>query len=64
LSFFFFHFQELLDLLSITKAAITPGTQPHNVSMKTIRKEPQPLSTIERGGKTIASKTLKKDICI
>ena len=46
----------------MTKAAITPGTQPQNVKINTIKKEPQPLSTIERGLKIIDNKTLKKDI--
>ena len=59
---FLYHFKELLDLFSMTKAAITPGTQPQNVKINTIKKEPQPLSTIERGGKIIDNKTLKKDI--
>ena len=60
--YFFYHFKELLDLFKITIAAITPGTHPQNVKINTIKKEPQPLSKIERGGKTIAIKTLKKDI--
>jgi hypothetical protein len=46
----------------MTKAAITPGTHPQNVKINTIKKEPQPLSKIEKGGKKIANKTLKKDI--
>tara|TARA_R110002060_G_scaffold22165_1_gene30057 strand:+ start:7634 stop:7774 length:141 start_codon:yes stop_codon:yes gene_type:complete len=44
----------------MTKAAITPGTHPQNVSSKTIRKDPQPLPKTAKGGKKIASKTLSK----
>ena len=44
------------------KAAITPGTQPNNVSIKTIQKLPQPLSATARGGNIIANKTLINDI--
>ena len=32
----------LYNLLSITRAPITPGTQPQSVSKKTISTEPQP----------------------
>lgn len=46
----------------MTKAAITPGTQPNNVSIKTIQKLPQPLSATARGGNIIANKTLINDI--
>lgn len=44
-------------LFKIIKAAITPGTQPQKVKSKTIKTEPQPLSTTASGGKIIASKT-------
>lgn len=44
----------------MTKAAITPGTQPQKVSNKTMRKDPQPLPRTANGGKIIASKTLIK----
>jgi len=44
----------------MTKAAMTPGTQPHKVSKKTIKKEPQPLPITERGGNKMASNTLIK----
>ena len=44
------------------KAAITPGTQPKIVKIKTITKEPQPLSITAKGGKTIHNKTLKQPI--
>jgi len=45
-------------LLIITKAAITPGTQPHKVSRNTINVEPQPLSITAKGGNTIDKITL------
>jgi hypothetical protein len=32
----------LYDLLSITRAPMTPGTQPQSVSRKTMSTEPQP----------------------
>ena len=32
---------------------MTPGTQPHSVSMQIIRKDPQPLSTTANGGRII-----------
>lgn len=51
-------------LLRITKAAITPGTQPHTHKIKTIKIEPQPLSKTANGGKNIESKTLQKLIMI
>jgi hypothetical protein len=41
-------------------AAITPGTHPHRVRMSTIKKDPQPLSTTDSGGKKIASSTRNK----
>lgn len=44
-------------LLRITKAAITPGTQPHSQSRNTIKIEPHPLSRTDNGGKKIANKT-------
>ena len=44
----------------MTRAAITPGTQPHKVSNNTIRKEPQPLPMTDNGGNSIANKTRKK----
>lgn len=47
-------------LFSITKAAITPGTQPQSQRRNTIKIEPQPLSITESGGKKIASKTRQK----
>lgn len=40
-------------LFRITKAAITPGTQPQTHSKNVIRIEPQPLSKTAKGGKII-----------
>ncbi len=50
----------LSGLFKITKAAITPGTQPHKVKIKTIKIDPQPLSKTEKGGKIIDNKTRQK----
>ena len=44
-------------LFKIMSAAITPGIQPQKVKIRTIRKLPQPLSTIDSGGKNIARRT-------
>jgi hypothetical protein len=44
------------------RAPITPGIHPQMVRIKTIRKEPQPLSTTARGGKIIHNRTLQTDI--
>lgn len=49
-------------LFRMISAAITPGIQPARVSRKTMRNEPQPLSTTDNGGKMIASITLSSDI--
>ena len=49
-------------LFNIINAAITPGTQPHNVRSNTINTEPQPLSKTAKGGQKIAIIALKKDI--
>ncbi len=49
-------------LFKITKAPITPGTQPQQVSNKTIKTEPHPLSITAKGGKKIANITRKQDI--
>ena len=46
--------------MSITNAAITPGTQPQSHNKNTINIEPQPLSTTAKGGQIIDSKTLQK----
>ena len=47
-------------MLRITKAAMTPGTHAHSVSMSTIKKDPQPLSTTDKGGNIIARITLRR----
>lgn len=44
----------------MTKAAMTPGTQPQNVSNRTMRNEPHPLPITAKGGKSMANKTLIK----
>ena len=44
-------------LFKITRAAITPGTHPHMVKMKTMTMDPQPWSITARGGKSMESKT-------
>jgi len=46
-----------LGLFKITKAAITPGTQPQKVSKSTIKKEPQPFPITDKGGNIIARST-------
>jgi hypothetical protein len=46
-------------LFRMINAAITPGTQPRQVSMKTIRILPQPLSNIAKGGRITARITLQ-----
>ena len=45
-------------------AAITPGIQPKQVRINTIRIEPQPLSYTARGGKIIDRITLISDIVV
>lgn len=42
------------------RAAITPGIQPKQVKIKTIKNEPHPLSITASGGNKIESKTLQK----
>ena len=46
------------------RAAITPGIQPKQVRISTIKIEPQPLSYTARGGKMIDSRTLISDIVL
>ena len=41
----------------MTKAAITTGTQPQSVKIKTITKEPHPLCTTAKGGNKMDNKT-------
>lgn len=43
---------------------MTPGIHPQRVSKKIIKKDPQPLSITESGGKIMANNTLKKLIFI
>jgi hypothetical protein len=43
----------------ITSAAITPGTQPQIVRIKTIMMEPQPLSMTASGGNKMDRRTLQ-----
>lgn len=54
----------LFGLFNITKAAITPGTQPQSHNKNTINMEPQPLSITAKGGQIIDSKTLQKLILV
>jgi len=49
-------------LVTISRAAMTPGTQPQQVSMNTSNTEPQPLSMTARGGNRIQRITLRRDI--
>lgn len=49
-------------LLRMTRAPITPGTQPHRVKIVTMSTEPQPRSMTASGGKMMDSNTLKQDI--
>jgi hypothetical protein len=46
------------------RAAITPGTQPANVSKNTIINDPHPLSIIDNGGKIMHKITLQIDIIL
>ena len=41
---------------------MTPGTQPMAVRISTIRKEPQPLSITDSGGKIMANRTRRHDM--
>jgi len=47
-------------LFKITKAAITPGTQPQSHNKNTIIIDPQPLSITAKGGHKMESKTRQK----
>jgi len=53
-----------LGLFKITKAPITPGTHPANVSKSTINIDQHPLSKKAKGGRKIANNTLQKLIVI
>ena len=48
----------------MTNAAMTPGIHPRQVRMKTMRNEPQPLSTTARGGKRMQRRTRQRDMMI
>ena len=52
----------LSGLFNITKAAITPGTQPQSVSKNTIIIDPHPLSITAKGGNNIDKITRKQPI--
>ncbi|EDP97623.1 hypothetical protein KAOT1_20712 [Kordia algicida OT-1] len=45
-------------LFTITKAAMVPGTHPQSHKIKTIKIDPQPLSSTAKGGNIIANNTL------
>jgi hypothetical protein len=47
----------LSGLFNITSAAITPGTQPQSHNKNTMKIDPQPLSSTDKGGKKIANNT-------
>ena len=51
-------------LFRMTKAPITPGTQPQQVSNNTINTEPQHLSITAKGGNNNANNTRRKDIML
>jgi hypothetical protein len=51
-----------LALVQTTKAAITPGTHPHNVNRVTINIVPQPMSNTANGGKKIQINALPNPI--
>ena len=51
-------------LLRITKAAMTPGTHPQMVRMRTMSIDPHPRSNTANGGKMIDSNTLISDIAM
>ena len=51
-------------MFKITKAAITPGTHPAHVRIRTMRNEPHPRSITANGGKMIAKSTLQNDIVL
>lgn len=49
-------------LLRMTSAAMTPGTQPAQVRMKTISTDPHPRSSTASGGKIMAKRTRRRDM--
>jgi hypothetical protein len=46
------------------RAAMTPGTHPHRVKIKTMIKEPHPFPITDKGGKIMARSTRRKLIVI
>jgi hypothetical protein len=50
--------------LFIISAAITPGTQPQQVSRNTNNTDPQPLSRMANGGKIMHKMTRKIDMSV
>ncbi len=54
----------LYPLFSMISAAITPGTQPHRVRIKTITMEPHPWSNTANGGKRMERRTRINDMKI
>ena len=51
-------------MFRIIRAPMTPGIHPHNVRIKTISTDPQPLSMTARGGKIMERMTLMNDISV
>ena len=51
-------------LVQTTRAAITPGTHPHNVNSETINIVPQPISNTAKGGSRMQIKALPKPIIL
>ena len=50
----------LSGLFKMMRAAMTPGTHPQSVRIKTITMEPHPLSMTANGGNMIAKSTRKQ----
>lgn len=51
-------------LFRIIKAAMTPGIQPKQVKIKTMRIDPQPRSNTANGGKMMDNITLNNDMIV
>lgn len=52
--------RELFGVIQNDQGGYNTGTQPQKVKSSTIKKEPQPFPMTDKGGKTMANKTLKK----
>lgn len=52
------------DLVTIRRAAITPGIHPQQVRIKTSKTEPQPLSMTASGGNMMQRMTLQSDMLL